>query len=89
MVIYDMSDCPARASTPADTLNGRRGGHLSDKQLGEVINWLIADLKAINQLRRDELQRLNRLRAGVYRDAREAGLAPSVLRALAGLTRNS
>jgi hypothetical protein len=70
-------------------VNGHRSGHPNDKQLGDIIAWLVADLKAIEGLRRDELRKLNRLRAEVYQNAREAGLAPSMLRALAGLTRNS
>jgi hypothetical protein len=88
MDTYSIDDNGARA--PAfSTSGGRRGGHPNDKQLTEIIAWLVADLKAIDQLRRDELHKLNRLRAEVYQNAREAGLAPSVLRALAGLTRNS
>lgn len=87
MITYGINDSAARA--PAIPASSRRGGHPHDKQLSEVISWLIADLKAIDQLRRDELRKLNRLRAEVYQNAREAGLKPSVLRALAGLTRNS
>jgi hypothetical protein len=72
MTTYSISTSAASATPSAPASNSRRGGHPNDKQLSDVISWLVADLKAIDQLRRDELQKLNRLRAEVYQNAREA-----------------
>jgi hypothetical protein len=62
-----------------------RAGHPNDRHLSEAIGWLIADLKAVEELRRGELRKLRGLRHEVYHQAREVGLSPALLRALAAL----
>jgi hypothetical protein len=87
MTTYNIDDGVARAPT-IPVSNGRHGGHPNDRQLGEAISWLVADLKAVEQLRQDQLRKCCALRDEVYRNARELGISPAVLRALAGLSGN-
>jgi hypothetical protein len=86
MSTYRTSSDAARASTTIPVPNGR-AGHPDDRQLGEIVAWLIADLRAVEQLRHDELRKCSDLRDEIYRNAREVGVSPHLLRALAGLTR--
>jgi hypothetical protein len=68
---------------PTGKVNKGRNGHPNDQQFAEIIAWLVADLIAADELRREELRRCGALREEIYRNAREAGLPPAVLRALA------
>jgi hypothetical protein len=72
----------AAISRPRPIRNGRPG-HPHDRQLRDVVGWLIADLKAVDQLRHDELRKLRGLRHEIYSNAREVGVSPALLRALA------
>jgi hypothetical protein len=88
MTTYSVSASTTSSTSPitSSKVTNGRAGHPNDRRLGDIVGWLIADLKAVDQLRRGELRKLRTLRHEVYGNAREVGVSPTLLRALAGLT---
>ena len=64
--------------------NGHRG-HPDDRELCRDLAQLIADYRAAEQLRRQQLREISKLRRDVYAASRQRGVSAAMLRAMANL----
>jgi len=76
---------------PLKARNGNGNGHHrpGHKQFRNDLRKLIDDLQAAEELRAEELKRLQLLRANVYIEAARLGIKPQVLRAVLSLQNTS
>ena len=68
-----------------DRKNGNGHHRPGHRQFSNDLQTLIGDLQAVEELRAEELKRLQQLRASVYAAAGRHGVKPQILRAVLSL----